>query len=407
MWAFSVPMGEASDEPDHIAYAAYIHVHHALPPYSVRYPEGNEPPLYYALIAPLVDREFITIPDARVEANGQRVLLHPPAEWKHSQHEVAAYPGLYGARLLTVVFSLLSVAFTYLAARELANRRSEGLLAAGAVALLPAFSFRGMTISCDALVLTLCAAATWMIVCLARKGFSWRLGLSAALLVAFAGLAKATGLMLLPPLLLVLLTSPAVSLRARIGRLSVLAVVPVVLAPYLLRNQFLYGDPFAARAMADVLPGLMVHRSLFSDYFVGPFPTLVVQSFLGRFGWMNLPLPLPVLVILLIPILIGVAALPRALQRSAQRLLMLVLLTAPVVALIALVGFNLKVNQAAAQGRYLFPAMPAMAVLAAMLYRHVPGWAARQRLLLPAALAGYAVLNLTILLAVVRPAYGV
>ena len=84
--------------------------------------------------------------------------------------------------------------------------------------------------------------------------------------------------------------------------------------------------------------------------------------------------------------------------------LLLSLLTAPVASVIALVGFNLTVSQA--QGRYLFPALPAMALAAVLLYRQIPGWVRAPRLLVPALVGGYALLNLGIVLTVVRPAYG-
>ncbi|MFN2450935.1 MAG: glycosyltransferase family 39 protein, partial [Candidatus Dormibacteria bacterium] len=287
---------------------------------------------------------------------------------------------------------------------ELAGRRTEALLAAAMVALLPEFSFRGMNISCDALVLTLCAATTWAMVRISRRGFSWPRGLLAAALLGLACLAKVTAFTLLPALALTILLQPGLAISRRVRHLVVLAVVPLLLAPYLVRNQLLYGDPFAAAALARAVPGAIVHHSLLSAYFALPFPTLVVQSFVARFGWMNLSVPLPVLTLLLIPGLCAVAALPRALRIPEQRTLLLTLLTAPVASVIALVGFNLSVSQA--QGRYLFPALPAMAVAAVLLYRQTPGWARGRRLLVPALVGGYALLNLGIVLAVVRPAYG-
>ena len=54
VWAFVVPIFEGPDEPDHWTYARYIHDFHRLPLYGPGHlGECGQPPLYYALIAPL------------------------------------------------------------------------------------------------------------------------------------------------------------------------------------------------------------------------------------------------------------------------------------------------------------------------------------------------------------------
>jgi hypothetical protein len=56
-WSFAVPIFESPDEPAHWQYARHLHDTWRLPPYHANFQEGNSPPLYYALIAPIAAHE--------------------------------------------------------------------------------------------------------------------------------------------------------------------------------------------------------------------------------------------------------------------------------------------------------------------------------------------------------------
>src|SRR4051812_10253389 len=53
LWSFAVPVFESPDEAVHWQVARFINEHHRLPFYDSQMVEANQPPLYYALIAPV------------------------------------------------------------------------------------------------------------------------------------------------------------------------------------------------------------------------------------------------------------------------------------------------------------------------------------------------------------------
>jgi 4-amino-4-deoxy-L-arabinose transferase-like glycosyltransferase len=95
---------------------------------------------------------------------------------------------------------------------------STGLLAGGVTAFLPQFTFRGTNISNDALVTMTSAAAVYLIVRLIKGGFTSKLGLAAAAVIAVAFLSKINAIFLPVPFALAIL-SESRPWPLRIGRL--------------------------------------------------------------------------------------------------------------------------------------------------------------------------------------------
>lgn len=88
-------------------------------------------------------------------------------------------------------------------------------------------------------------------------------------------------------------------------------------------------------------------------------------------------------------------------RETRQRALLLVLVSALPLSLTFLYYINLRFTQP--RGRYLFTALPALGVAAAMGYEALPGWRRAGSYLLLAILLA---LNLYILLGIIVPAYG-
>jgi len=174
--------------------------------------------------------------------------------------------------------------------------------------------------------------------------------------------------------------------------------------PWSLRNVVLYGDPFASRAMHTAVANLIAEKPLFSPYFYRTFPSTLARSFVGTFGWMNVPMPEWIYWTFLAVIVAGgVAVAVGLVRRRIDLRIALVLGSLAVASLAVVVRINLTFNQA--QGRYLFPALPAIGVLWAVGMEHWLGSHRRGRLV-ASVLAGVLVgLNAFVLVAVVRPAY--
>jgi hypothetical protein len=142
------------------------------------------------------------------------------------------------------------------------------------------------------------------------------------------------------------------------------------------------------------VPLLVVERSFLSDYWVTRFPREVFKTFVGYFGHATVKLPRLAYVAWLAFFAVAAAGLVR--QGAMSKRLALILLTAIAGALVILVRINLQFDQP--QGRYLFPALPAIALMIAI---GLESWRVPAR---PAAVT-LAVVNVLILVFVVMPAY--
>src|SRR5690349_14479173 len=193
-WSLAVPIFEAPDEPHHWLFARYLNEKKRLPVFNQELVEANSPPLYYALIAPVAsDTPF---PPTFVDKNGKPTPLgvnvtmgeaKPALKiYRNDISDFGKYWPFRAARLLTVVMSIVTVLFTFLAGREATGRVATGLLAGGIVAFLPQFSFRGGQISNDSLLATFGAASLYYIVRLIRRGSSWPTGVLASLAIVGA-----------------------------------------------------------------------------------------------------------------------------------------------------------------------------------------------------------------------------
>ena len=135
------------------------------------------------------------------------------------------------------------------------------------------------------------------------------------------------------------------------------------------RNLVLYGDLLGdhwtinpAGFAWDLDP-----KPLWSPYFLPQhFWRQAAESFVGRFGFMHIGLPFPLYAIYLGNFFLGfagaVASLLRRRTGVISRRLLLILLGVVVLAVGQLVYLNLRVSQP--QGRYLFHALAAIAIIA-------------------------------------------
>lgn len=400
LWSFVVPVLEAPDEGSHWQYIRHLHDTHRLPVYGPSFLEANSPPLYYALLAPLGQAGPEPPHLAWLGLDGQLVLPAPPRYFLNAGDDLSRYWNLRRARILTAALAALAVLFTFLAGREATGRATTGLLAAALVAFLPQFTFRGMNISNDALVTTLGAASLYWILRIARRGFTWRDGVLATLAMTGAFLSKINAVFMPVVLTLVLLREP-VAWSVRVRRLGVLALAALLAAPWLIRNHLLYGDPLASQVMLSAVDFLVAQKPITSPYFYTTFPRMLGQSFVGVFGWLNLFLPAWAYLAYLA--LGGGAAAGWLLhppRGRGDRTAFMALAAFVLLGLAMVIRINLDFNQP--QGRYLFPALAAIAILTAAGLERLPRWSPRIAGMLAATLLAA---NLTIAWRVVARAY--
>ncbi len=404
-YSVAIPAGEAPDEADHFAYAAYIAREHRLPQ-GAEMTQAKHPPLYHALAAAAggragMDTSFLRAnPDVGFTPDASpNFFIHTTAEdWPWRDGPLA----LHLARLVSVLAGVGLVAAVYALGVAVWPRRPDLALAAAAfVAFLPESLFIGAAMNNDTLAALLGTAALWLALRSARPwqaavtGINMGLGLWAKVSVAA----------LWPVACLALAArgleearvaddgrSPAAGswptwLQWRTWRLAFIAggVALAITAPWFLRNRALYGDwmgwplvlatidrrtgPFGPAELGWLLRGLFV-------------------SFWGKFGGAgHIALPWPFYAFW--GLLVGASILGwlRQVGKSASRQAgkpadrqigrwsfvlhlrsfvrrpsSLVLLTAPLLTFAWLIAYS-RVALGTDQGRLLFPAIGPLALL--------------------------------------------
>lgn len=399
-WSIVVPVFEAPDEPAHWQYARFLHDHWKLPRYSQGVEEANSPPLYYLLIAPVATDTPVPKSLTRQDDAGRHRAPNRPERFDSPKPGFGGYEPIRVARLLTVFISTITVWLCFLVGREVTGRTATGILSGGFVLLLPMFTFRGMNISNDALMVLFCAAFTYGCARILTRGWNRRRGVLVVLALTAAFLTKPSAIVLAPVFAFAVWLTTDRWMR-RLHRLSTIGLGAVIAAPWLWRNWTMYGDALASEAMYTAVPHLVVRKSLTDPYFYSELPVHTFMSFVGNFGWMSLRLPSWIYAVFAAGMCVAAFGLVRAWRRTpAIRPLLTLLGAAFPLSVVFLVYINLRFTQP--QGRFLFMALPAMGALAAIGFETLPRWRPRFAWILLGVLFA---MNVSILAFVVFPAY--
>jgi Dolichyl-phosphate-mannose-protein mannosyltransferase len=413
------PIFESPDEFWHFNFVREVAVNRGLPVVNaaIKQPfahEGLQPPLYYTLGAGLIawmdPQDLQSLPAANPYAR-----IGEPAygtndnrnAYLHTSSEAFPYHGLALAvhllRLYSILLGAATVIFTYLLGREMfaplshpstpkgadgvypsrpTARMSEqnlatcdeaaagkvlgkraALLSASFVAFLPQFLFISGSISNDNLATTLSAAALWRVACLFNHGLGWRRALVVGLVVGGASITKLSAAALVPLVLLVVAylawREGAWKLGIRFGA-TFLAVVALVAGWWYLRNVQLYGEVLPFTPLA-ALVGARPSRLDLWRWLSAEGEGLRLSAW-GVFGWFNIagsPLFYRFYDTLAV---LGLAGAIFALARRrgiSVRLAVLPIWIALCIA--ALWSYSSMI--VSTQGRLLFPALSAWAVL--------------------------------------------
>ena len=269
-YSLAIPLGEAPDEADHYAYVVFVGTQHALP-VGPAITQGKHPPLYYLLGATLTAWTGLDFSFLRANPD---VQFGPDAAYKNHfiPTRLEAFPWHGGAlamhllRFLSVALSTVTVWAVHALAR--ATKPDDpplALAAAGLTAFLPGFLFSSASVNNDVLAAMFGTLALGLAVRLWRTGITWSAALALGVCLGLGTVSKVGVLAVWPvAALALLLPTPAAangrrSWRTRLGGL-LLVFTPalLILAPWMIRNQGLYGDPFGwalVRATVDVRSG--------------------------------------------------------------------------------------------------------------------------------------------------------
>jgi len=274
-----VPDIGAPDERQHVNYIARLVHGGGFPVLKVDANLGetyqsHQPPAYYLLAA-----GWATV-------TGTYLPPEPPAS---EGKEMTQSDGLK-LRSLNVIIGSITVAGVFFLCFWAYRKPEAALVAAAFAALLPMNAGLSGAVSNDPLLICLCTWTLALCIKAIREGWTAKLAFSVGLLAALAVVTKTTGAVLLP-IVLVAAFLPKDG-RATVKQIG-FALVPflVLVLPWWVRNQSLYGDPLAMGAFNRAFTGSPQAKDFiagmgFTDYWRW-VASWTSASFIGVFGYMD------------------------------------------------------------------------------------------------------------------------
>ena len=377
LYSVSSPVLEVSDEVRHYAFVEYLAAGNGLP---IQDPanrgfyeqEGSQPPLYYALMALLVqpfDRsDFLELAQFNPHAmlgradttNNWNQLIHTGAEEFPWQRTTLA---IHFLRLIGIAMGAVTVACAYLLARELTGAPwLAAALAAALVAFNPMFVFISASVNNDTLATALSSLALLTGALIIRRGLTLRMAVLLGVLLGCAALSKASALALVAVIPVAIGVAEWRRGKLNLARLAVVVLLAAAIAGWwYARNQILYGD----------FTGTTMMASIAGPRETPPAPWQLAgewggfrKAYWGLFGAVNIPMDEWIYVALDAMTILACAGLAlgardwwinRAVARkqSGKELAVLMCLGVLVVAFAALIRWTSITL--ASQGRLLFP----------------------------------------------------
>jgi 4-amino-4-deoxy-L-arabinose transferase-like glycosyltransferase len=386
-YSLSSPIYEPTDELRHFRYVRHLVVYRELPVQSVEGPraQSHHPPLYYVLGAlaswwvPVEQDVYYDPPiNPHWDTFHWEVGDDNENQYLHGADEVFPFHGVtlavYVVRWMTVLIGAGVICLTYFIGREIFP--DQPALAAGAAALVafnPQFIYLSGAINNDIAAALAGTAVLWACVRLVRRGPSRRADATVGVLYGLALLTKFNLLALLALIELAYLLTVWRTRRIRVflrGNLIVLGLAALIAGWWFVRNQVLYGDPAGLSILNELWEGRPFSEGLWAIPQGLPY---LWSSLWGRFGYGQLPLPGAVYQGLFWFCAAALAGLLVA-RRRDMSLAVVALLAANVLIFTAWVIYYIAIQPAGAMGRFLFPALPAFALLVVWgLSRFFPG----------------------------------
>ena len=364
----AVPLGEGPDEAGHVRYAFFLAREGRLPalcvaPCDAEVPgEGHQPPLAYLAMVPAViwlpvERRVVDWPGNPrfIWAGGTQVnaVAHGSRDLWPWRDQTLAW---HLARMVSTAWGIATVIFTFLAARRI--NPAVAAPAAALVVLNPQVLFMSTLVTNDTAVMALAAMLTWLMCGAATP----RAVLGAGVVIGCALITKQSAAMLIPPALLWAAWRVPRRPQAFVRQGAHLAAPMIVIAGWwYLRNLLSVGDLFGLAAFkAEFATQSFDMRSLLA--WRGGLWQLFA-SFWGRFGWMNVAPPWQFSAAYAVGSVVALIGLPLAAARGIAPARALPIALLMVMSLVWIIAFATTAGLVAWQGRLLFPALAAIAIV--------------------------------------------
>ena len=303
LWFVITPPFEAPDENAHYDFIAFLATEGRLPDASPatraswNFQEWMQPPLYYALIAPVValagpDRNVFLL--APVNPNRPQEGGISPRTFTWDGRRSRGIDTVFYARFMSLLMGGLTVLLIYWAAARVLPREQAGLTAA-AVVFVPQYTYLAAALSNDTLASLLSAATVGLLLTIWQRP-TLPLALAAAIgLCAGAAVVSKIHTVFLFPTIAIATTFHARSQPVRALTFLVVAAAGSFASAgwYFLRNIVVFGDPLASRFKVELLGNVAQpsHLSLLDPYFYTSFPSGMFRTFWASFGWVTIEPP--------------------------------------------------------------------------------------------------------------------
>jgi 4-amino-4-deoxy-L-arabinose transferase-like glycosyltransferase len=415
------PLLEPPDELIHYQFVRYLVDARRLPvqPSTAQPTQYHQPPLYYMLGAlmtsgmkdenniPPVNDHWTSYKWDQVHRDNKRQYLPmadvPPLFMAASDSAAAGTARvMYVLRSLSVLLLACTLILSWMLARLLWPKEPhKQLLLVAVVALNPMFIYIGGSINNDNLVIFFGALLLYLSVRALRNDFSWVTTALIGVTWGCAILSKPSGLILAATWGTALLWQSWRKRNSRffLSRAAVIVGICLVISSWwFIRNWQLYGEPLGTERMLEIW-GRRRAGAFNWPTFIGSVRHSWM-SFWGRFGYGQVVLPTAYYwfyTALTAVALIGLLWRLREEARSASFKLSPVWLVAAMTTLAYLLGlfYFFSRNPTGSNGRYVFPALPAIGMFLALgLSTHK--WSRQLAVLLPGVMAAMAIFSIAI-----------
>jgi len=391
-WLVLVPPFEKPDEIHHFAYIQFIERQNRLPHQIldddiILQFESHQPPLYYIIDA-VAYRIFLRIGLAKTSLNNwipkinHSFMKDGTREnnifFFHSENIFSPdsdYPyDVAFIRLLSLFWGGIAIFFIYKTSLIVFHDNSWlAILSASLVAFLPQFLFITSSINNDNLVIAISSICIYYFTKLISENNNVKI-INFYILGGLLGIgliSKLPILSLLPLTLLFFAFPKSKPLLERLKYLTAIIIGIITISCWwFIRNLLLYeeilGNHWAVNP--NNFNRMVLQRTLFSDYFFSiksDFWKYVGETFVGRFGFMHIPLPSIIYRFYSLILLVStIGVLYYIIQKTntfVKKKYILFFSLAVILALCQLIYLNLTI--ASPQGRFLFHVLPAFSIL--------------------------------------------
>ncbi len=411
VWSFTIPAGQAPDEPNHFSVAKFTADNGRIPEF------GVDPGMGIEVVDPAGSRignySYAGAPQLPYAAAALLIALPTDSEWMDYRQARAA-----GAAWLA-----FTVLLAFALAREVTRLNGVAFATAVMVAFWPQLTFVSAYVNTDAFTVMAGTGLMWSWWRADRTAWTVSSTITVGVFCGLVLQGKQTGYLLLVLTLFVIAVSLRGSARMVSARLfTMLGSALVASAWWFVSAISLYGTDLLAtrraRELADTLDlgsgaGRSVNSSVWEMLTTGNWIDITARSFVGTFGWMSLPISGWLYALVTAVLLMGGIGAAFAFttwwttcDRSDLRHAALFALTvAPIVIMPALSIRNSYLNDFQAQGRYLFVGLVPLLIVVAIGLGELGSNAMRKRALLSLGAGSIVLANAVALFDTLLPGY--